>query len=298
MTSIAIVGPGAIGGTVAAHLSEAHGGSVSIAARTPFDVLEVECPDRVLRSTPPILTDPARAQPVDWVLVAVKAYDTDAAAPWLRSLVGPRSTVAILQNGVESVERFAAHVPAEQLLPVVVDLPAHRSAPGRIVQAGTAELTVPASAGGARFAELFAGTGVHAHTTEDFVTASWRKLALNAAGAITAATLVPRLDMSRPATARLARRTVEEAVAVGRAEGAALPDRVIDEILSALSTSTSNLPNSMHADRLAGRPMEIDARNGAVVRIGRRHGVAVPVNTFLVELLRVAASGAGDLDGA
>lgn len=43
--------------------------------------------------------------------------------------------------------------------------------------------------------------------------------------------------------------------------------------------------NSLHADRLAGRPMEVDARNGAVVRFGAKHGIATPLNKAVVALL-------------
>lgn len=285
MVSIAIIGPGAVGGVVAGRLMTVHGDAVRIAARTPFDVLEVHSGEGVLRSTPAVLTDPADAQVADWVLVTTKAYDVEATAVWLRSLVGPRSTVAILQNGVEHIERFAPYVVIDQLLPVVVDLPAHRSGPGQMVQRRGAVLTIPVSDDAARFAELFAGTGVDVRSTDDFVTAAWRKLAFNATGAINAATLATRLDMSDPSTERLVHRTVEEVVAVGRAAGARLTDDLVTEISSALTSSTSTHMNSLHADRVAGRPMEIDARNGAVVRIGRRYGIPTPANEMLVDLL-------------
>ena len=43
--------------------------------------------------------------------------------------------------------------------------------------------------------------------------------------------------------------------------------------------------NSMHADRLAGRPMELDARNGVIIRLGRTHGIPTPYNEMAVGLL-------------
>ncbi len=88
-----------------------------------------------------------------------------------------------------------------------------------------------------------------------------------------------------PATQRLVEQVLAEAIAVGRAEGARLPDSLAVQIMQALEVSTSTAPNSMHADRLAGRRMEIEARNGAIVRIGARHGVPTPVNALLVDLL-------------
>ncbi len=49
--------------------------------------------------------------------------------------------------------------------------------------------------------------------------------------------------------------------------------------------------NSIHADRAAGRPMELDARNGVIVRLGRRHGIATPYNDMAVALLAAMARG-------
>ena len=46
--------------------------------------------------------------------------------------------------------------------------------------------------------------------------------------------------------------------------------------------------NSMLADRRAGRPMEIDARNGVIVRLGRKHGIPAPMNALMVALLEAA----------
>lgn len=285
MAFISVIGPGAVGGTIAAHLAYGNRHTTVLAARTPFETLEVETSRGPLRSLPVVLTDPTEATPADWVLVATKAYDVETTSPWLRQLVGSETVVAILQNGVEHLDRFAPFVPKSQLLPVVVNVPSHRTAPGRIVQRGEAELTAPTTVSGQRFARLFAGAGVRVHLTADFATAAWTKLAFNATGAIGAATLVPRLDPRDVATEALIRQIVEEVVHVGRAEGAGLGPDLVDEVLSKLDASTSTHPNSLQADRLAGRRMEIDARNGAVVRLGAKHSIPTPANKVLVDLL-------------
>ncbi|HEX5098580.1 MAG TPA: 2-dehydropantoate 2-reductase, partial [Polyangiaceae bacterium] len=82
MPTIAIVGPGAIGGILAAWLAQDPDNEVTVCARTAFDHLEVETPEGRIAASPRVLTDPAHATPVDWVLVATKAYDTEAAARW------------------------------------------------------------------------------------------------------------------------------------------------------------------------------------------------------------------------
>jgi 2-dehydropantoate 2-reductase len=206
MATIAVVGPGAVGAVVAAELASDTAHEVIVCARTPFDRLEIDTPTGKLIASPRVVLDPAAVASVDWVLVATKSYDHAASGRWMPSLRGARTRVAILQNGVEHVERFTPYVPAGALVPVVVDCPAERRASGRVRLRRAAALRVGDDAGGTAFGELFSRTNVHA-------------------------------------------------------------------------------VNSLHADRLAGRPMEVDARNGAVVRLGRKHGIATPLNAAIVALL-------------
>ena len=85
MTTIAVIGPGAVGGTVAAWLAQG-GHEVTLCVRTPFEGLKVETPVGPIFASPRVLADPRGARPVDWVLVCVKAYDAAAAQPWLAAL--------------------------------------------------------------------------------------------------------------------------------------------------------------------------------------------------------------------
>jgi 2-dehydropantoate 2-reductase len=83
-----------------------------------------------------------------------------------------------------------------------------------------------------------------------------------------------------------------ECIAVGRAEGAVLEDGLAATILEACRKAPPDSVNSLHADRAAGRPMEIDARNGAIVRFGRQHGIPTPCNEMAAIVL-TAMQGAG-----
>jgi 2-dehydropantoate 2-reductase len=148
MSVVAIVGVGAVGGTIAAHLCAAGRDEVVLCVRIPFDALVVEGPAGILRATPRLVTTPATVQPVPWVLLATKAHQTAGAAAWLHALVTSRTTVAILQNGVEHEQRVAPYADGATLLPAVVECPAVRMAPGRIVQRAPAHLMVPATAEG------------------------------------------------------------------------------------------------------------------------------------------------------
>jgi 2-dehydropantoate 2-reductase len=75
---------------------------------------------------------------------------------------------------------------------------------------------------------------------------------------------------------------------VGRAEGAKLEDSIPDEIVGRMKRGPRDAGNSIYADRKAGRPMEYDARNGVIVRLGKKHGIGAPMNQVMVTLLEAA----------
>ena len=285
MARIAIVGVGAIGGVVAGLLQSAGRHELVLCVRRPLAELVVETPDRPMWIEATIVTDPADAPAVDWVMVATKAYDVVGAAKWLEPLCVKDAPVAILQNGVEHRERFAPFVSMQRIVPVIVDCPAGRKSPERVVQRGPMSLKVPESGLGAEFVELFAGTLADAATVLDWTTVAWRKLCHNSAGVLSALVLRPNEVMHDAAIGEAALQIVRECVAVGRAEGAVLSDAVPDEVLAAYRKAARDGVNSMLADRVAGRPMEIDARNGVIMRIGRKHGIATPSNDMAVALL-------------
>ncbi len=290
MPTIAIVGPGAIGGILAAWLAQDPDNEVTVCARTGFDRLEVETPTGRIGATPRVLVDEAAAMPVDWILIATKAYDTEGAAAWLARLRRADTRVVILQNGVEHVDRFAPYVSREWLVPAVIDCPAERTAPGRMRQRGPSWIVVPDSAHGRAFVPLFARTNFDV-STGDFTTRAWGKLCINAPGAISAILMKPTGVIQVGAIAELTRGIVRECVAVGRAAGAKLDDEIVEQVVDGARAAPADSINSLLADRMAGRPMEIDARNGAVVRFGRKHGIPTPLNEMAVALLIAAQDG-------
>jgi len=287
MSAITLIGPGAIGGMVAAQLCQNPRNDVTVVARTPFSKLWLDTPDGELLANPRIVSQPGDTGPADWVLVATKAYDSESAATWFASLVGERTTVAVLQNGVNHVERFSAWLPRERILPVIVDCPTERVAAGHIRQRGPALLTVPSGELADRFQALFADTGVTCKQSDDFTSMAWWKLCINAAGVVNALVLQPARIARDEAAAKVMRAIVEETAAVGRAEGAQLSPDIADEVIDIYRGQPPDSVNSLHADRAAGRPMEIDLRNGVVVELGEKHGIATPYNDMAVSLLTI-----------
>jgi 2-dehydropantoate 2-reductase len=293
MSRIAIVGPGAIGSVIAAHLFRTGEHELLLCARRPVGELVVSIIDEDVRFTPTFATSPTAPQePVEWVLVTTKAYDSASAAAWLPALCSPSTRVAILQNGVEHRERFAGTVPADRLVPVMVDLPAERSA-SRVMQRGSGRLVVQDDANGRAFLRLFERTNLSATVTPDLTSVLWRKLCVNAAGVVSALVDEPAGVMRRDEAVQLAKQIVREVIAVGRAEGADLADTLADSVVAGYQAAPVDGMNSLHADRRAGRPSEIDARNGIIVRKGQAHGIPTPYNQMAVWLIRLMETRQG-----
>jgi 2-dehydropantoate 2-reductase len=285
MARIAVVGVGAIGGVTAALLQQA-GHELLLCTRRPMSGLSVEMPDGVVNVAATFVSDPDQAAEVDWVIVATKAYDVASAAKWLERLCAKEVPVAVLQNGVEHRERLAPYVPMEKILPAMVDCPAERQAPDRVRQRGVMHLKVPDCELGRCFVKLFAGTSADASVVPDFLSVVWRKLCFNSAGVLSALVMQPAGVVRGEAMGDVALEIIRECAAVARAEGAKLEDNIAETILSAQRSAPADGINSMLADRQAGRPVEINARNGVIVRLGRKHGIPTPANRMAVALMQ------------
>ena len=286
MSNVAVLGVGAIGGVFGVRLCRSGRHDVMFCVRKPIDKLVVETPDSVIESPVKCVTSPSEAGPVDCVLLAVKGHQIQDVTDWLEVLVGEDTIIAVLQNGVEHRERVEPYTRGAEVVPVVVNCPADRLAPGHVAQQGGAQL-VPEDGPGARLlASLYEDTDVPVKPTSDFTTASWAKLCNNVgAGPATALTDKGRGVMLEPAVAELCRGLVRECAAVGRAEGAKLADDVAERTIERLRDADPEATTSMLVDRRAGRRVEADVMTGAVVRIGARHGIPTPLNGAVHALL-------------
>jgi 2-dehydropantoate 2-reductase len=294
--SVAVIGLGAIGGVAAGCLAAAGRYDLVACVRQPIERLTLDAPDGTVTLPLHALTDPAQAKPVDWVLLCTKTHATASTAPWLKALCAPSTRVAVLQNGVDHVARVAPFAGAATVLPVIVYYNGERLGADRVKlrRGADPDIIVADDDAGRAFTQLFEGTPLRVKPGKDFATLAWRKLLLNAvASPVTALTLQRQAVLRRPDIKELCLAVLEEAIAVGRAEGARLADDEAARTLATLYTFAGELGTSMYFDRLAGRPFEHEALTGAIVSAGERHGIATPLNRALLALLRAISDAAG-----
>jgi 2-dehydropantoate 2-reductase len=254
-----------------------------------------------------VAEDPREIGSAELVIIAVKLWDTEAAAKAVVPLVGRDTVVVSLQNGVEKDDVIAAIVGREHLVGGVTWIIARIAEPGVISHTGTlhrvaiGELDGSDSERVSRVVAAFAGSGVNSERSSDIRRATWEKFAFLASSS--AVTAVTRLTVGsvreHPATRALLRDAIGEAAAVARAHGIDLPERFADEQLRFVDALPASGRASMANDLLHGGRLELDWLSGAVVRLGEAKGVATPVHRVLYAALALYADGRpGESGGA
>ncbi|WP_318372723.1 oxidoreductase [Enterobacter sp.] len=291
--AIALLGPGAIGTTIAAALHEA-GRTPLLCGRTAHPQLTLRDDDGEVVVPGPVLNDPAAVnQPVDLLFVAVKTTQDADSAGWLAQLCDENTVVCALQNGVEQQSQLEPYVQGATVVPSVVWFPAQREADASVWLRAKPRLTLPDVPAARRIADALSGTRCAVELSGDFLSIAWRKLLQNAAAGLMVlanrrAGMFRRDDISALTLAYL-----NECLTVARAQGAVLGDKVPQEILAGFQGAPADLGTSILADRQANRPLEWDIRNGVIQRYGRAKGIATPVSDVLVPLLAAGSEGPG-----
>ena len=291
--TVALIGPGAIGTTIAAVLHEV-GRTPLICARTPHPQLSLRFDGGQITVPGPLITDPATIpRAVDVVFVAVKTTQICTIAPWLAVLCDNNTLVCVLQNGVEQQEQFAPWVAGAAVVPSVVWFPALRESAASVWLRASPRLTLPDVAPAQRVQYALRGSRCAVALAADFTSVAWRKLLQNAVAGLMVlagrrAGMFSRADISDVAMAYL-----RECLSVARAEGALLGDSIPQEILDVFRHAPPDLSTSILIDREAGQPLEWEIRNGVIARRGRRHGIPTPMSDLIVPLLAAASVGPG-----
>jgi 2-dehydropantoate 2-reductase len=292
---IAVLGTGGAGGYFGVQLAHAGEDVVFIArgahlAAIRRDGLRLETPAGEMVVAPAQATDqPGSVGPVDVVLLGVKAWQVREAAAAMRPMLGPDSIVVPLQNGVEAAGDLAAVLGPGPVLGGLCGTFSWVTAPGRIRSIGPVnvirfgELDNRPSARTERLRDAFARAGVAVEIPADITVALWEKfLLVTAFGGVGALARAPiGVLRSVPETRALLERCLAEALAVGTARGVALPPTTAESTMALVDRLAPAATTSLQRDLAEGRPSELEAWNGAVVRLGSAAGVPTPVHEVI-----------------
>lgn len=297
---IAVMGTGGVGGFFGAKLAASGQDVWFIARGSQLEAMQrngllVHAPDGDLHVPARQITgDPSSVGTADAVLFCVKAYDTEGAARSIAPMLSRETVVITLQNGVES------HLTLERLLPPatvyggVAYIYSTVTAPGVIAEAGRPRKILFGPSGGGTMdgpalavLDALLRSGVEAEFLTDIRPALWKKFIFIAAvGGLTAVTRLTLAEiLAVPRTAALLGAAMRETDAVARALGVPLEPDHVDTVFQRLSGFPNETRSSLYHDLIHGKPLEIEALSGAVVRFGAQAGVPTPVHEFLYATL-------------
>ena len=303
---IAVMGSGGVGGFYGGHL--AHGGydvafiarGSHLAAMREHGLTIENAPHghiHIPRVT--VTDDPATIGVADFVLIAVKAWDTEAAARAVTPLVGPKTAVVSLQNGVIKDDILRRVFGEATVIGGVVYVATNISRPGVIRQTGTMQRCILGEYDGRRserveaLREALLHAGIKAEISDDIRRALWEKyvflVGLSGSTTTMRSTIGPIRE--HPQTRAFLHELMKETVAVGRAHGVKLAEDYAEQRLAFVDTMAADMTSSMHHDLNSGNPLEVPWLSGGVVQLGQEVGVPTPANRAVWDVLALHASG-------
>jgi 2-dehydropantoate 2-reductase len=226
---------------------------------------------------------------VDAVLVGVKAWQVSEVAEAMHPLIGPTTCVVPLQNGVEAPGQLAAVLGASHVVGGLCGLFSFVVAPGHIRHAAAVpfvqfgELDNRSSARLDHLRHAFVRAGVTVEIPSDIQCKLWMKFLFIApfSGLGTLTRVPVGIWRTVPETRRMSEQAMHEVLAVARARGIAVPADALNTVMAQLDGAPPEAMPSMQRDMMAGRPSELDAQIGAVVRLGHEVRVATPLHAYI-----------------
>jgi len=299
---MAVIGSGGVGGYFGAMLHAA-GEEVVFTARGEHmramqkEGLRVATPEGTLLVPPGSCTGPdGDLRDPEAVLFCVKSYDTAQAAAALFSRLREGTAVVSLQNGVENEELIQRALPHCAVLGGVSYIYSTITRPGEItVGAGPRRIVFAPRGDGAarirtqaeRLLEVCRGARINAEIPADITAELWKKfIFITGAGGLTALTRLTLAEiLAVDATRGLLADVMRETLAVARARGVAVPDDFMEGVFATLGRFDNATRSSLYYDLVNGKPMELEALPGTVMRLGARLGVPTPVNRVIYAAL-------------
>lgn len=303
---IAMMGSGGVGGFFGGRLAHA-GYDVSFIARGAHLAamrergltIENEHQGDIHLPKVRVTEDPETLGRADVVILSVKLWDTENAARQIRPLVGPKTGVLSLQNGVIKDDILRREFGEAAVMGGVAYVATTVSKPGVIHQTGAMQRIVLGEYDGgnserAQFLhQALRKAGVNAELSGDVRRAIWEKfvflVALSATTTAMRSTIGPIRENPRARAFLL--QIMREAVAVGRAHGVALPEDYAESRLAFADGLPADMTSSMHHDLERGNRLELEWLSGGVVQLGRTAGVPTPANGAVCDILALYAPG-------
>ena len=296
---IAVVGAGGVGGYFGGRLAQAGVDTTFIVRGATLDALRT----RGLRvdsikgdfvvEHPKTTDDPRTVGEVDVILLAVKAWQIAEAAKTVRPMLGADTIVVPLENGIDAPNVLAPIVGSEHVVGGLCALVSFIVAPGHIRHAAAEPMVMFGELDNARTArverllEAFKQAQVNVEIPPDIHRSMWTKfLFIATMSGIGALTRVPiGVWRAMPEIRAIVTESLREVVALAKARGIDLGDDAIAKTWERYDALAPASTSSLQRDVMEGKPSELDAQLGAIVRLAAEADVPVTITSMVYHAL-------------
>jgi len=255
--------------------------------------------------------DPAALADCDVILVCVKSVTTKEAGETLAKIAKPDAVIVSLQNGISNAAMLREALAPRTVLAGMVGFNVAQIGDSRFHRGTDGEIVIGAGPGADALAVRLNDAGIETGISDEIEAVQWGKLLLNLNNAINALSGLPlKRQLSMRAYRQVLAASMGEALAVLKAAGIrpatvgragpslvirvlGLPDWLFVRLAGSMLMIDEDATSSMAEDLARGRKPEIDWLNGEIVALGRKTGIATPVNERIVTLVKAAFSGEG-----
>jgi 2-dehydropantoate 2-reductase len=286
---ILVMGSGGVGGYFGGRLASS-GEDVTFVARGDHlralqaNGLTLTGPSEEINVKARAVEIPADAGPVDLVLFTVKSYDTESVAEQINPCLGPNTVVLTLQNGIRNAEEIGDIVGIERVMAGAGYIVAGIESPGVIKhmtfgRIAFGELDGSDSARGRAIEGACQKAGFRGEFSLNIRKLLWEKFALICGQGMTAST---RLGIGQiracPESRQMLQMAYAEVTALAAASGVVMTDGVVNWLMKVTDALPPDSRTSLAHDLSLGKRLEVEALQGAVVRLGKRYGLPTPMN--------------------
>ena len=284
MNRIGIFGIGAIGSILAKYLSRnlelelyffnrTKHKSIKVKRNQQEDEVELNLSTRLNRE-------------LDWLLICIKQYQIEEAKDDIQKLVGKQTKIAIFQNGINLSEPYASLIKEHKILETIIDCPTERIGQTSFKQLANPRIVLPKSTAAKDFICLFDNAEVKFDETQEFERLQWIKLIESSAiGSIQAVTGLPSSIFKEDKYLNDYKLLINEGIEVALSESIELGNDIVEALLLKLKSYPISKGSSMLTDKLNGKPLELNAKIGAILNAAKRNNINVPVTGKYYESL-------------
>ena len=293
-TKIAIVGLGGVGGyfggMLAKHFSNNPEVEIYFVARGEHlrkikeNGLKLITEIGTFQIYPKLATDKVdEIGTADYIIMTPKSYDLDATVEQMKPMIGPDTVILPLLNGIDNSERIRVLLPETEVWDGCCYIVAKINEPGVVENSGSVHRLVFGNQNQnserlVSFEKLLKAAGLEADFHSDILTAIWKKFLFISSSA----SLTSYFDVTYGAllTDELRKKTLSDILAefllVANAEGIALDKSDAEKLIHQIESLPFETTTSMHRDFIAGKNTEVHSLTGIVVKLGKKHGIAIP----------------------